>query len=465
MNSPTAFSHGASAKRSGVAGAGQDGGSVAPTCEQALEADFRVLFERAPAACLVLDPELRIVAVSDAYLAATMTTREGIVGRGMFEVFPDSPNEPWADGVRNLRASFEWVKTTQQIDVMSVQRYPIRRPESHGGGYEERWWSPINAPVLGPSGGLAFIIHRVEDVTGLMRRIEQAEREPTHLDALDASAQHAAADIAIRGQELAALNERLRKTQKQLEDVNRELTDFATIVSHDLKSPLRAVAMLAQWIQIDYAGRLDEVGRESLVEMGKRVMQMDQMINDILEYSRVGREQERPEAVALATLVEGVVRDLAPPSAVRVVIVPGLPAVEGLLVRLRQVFQNLIGNAIKYRDKPQTEIRVDWMDRGGEWEFLVADNGPGIEARHFERIFGMFQTLAPKDRTNSTGVGLALVKRIVERQGGRVWVTSELGQGATFHFTWPKARQEGWDKRGPASKPVKTSREGTHGQH
>jgi signal transduction histidine kinase len=107
-------------------------------------------------------------------------------------------------------------------------------------------------------------------------------------------------------------------------------------------------------------------------------------------------------------------------------------------VRLRQLFQNLIGNAIKYGDKPQVEIHVCWADSNSLWEFSVADNGPGIEARHFERIFNIFTTLAPKDKTDSTGVGLALVKRIVERAGGRVWVESRFGQGSTFRFTWPK---------------------------
>jgi signal transduction histidine kinase len=123
---------------------------------------------------------------------------------------------------------------------------------------------------------------------------------------------------------------------------------------------------------------------------------------------------------------------------VRIRAMPGLPIVYGEPVRLRQVFQNLIGNAVKYGDKAETDIRVEFADGGSFWEFRVADNGPGIEERHFERIFKIFQTLAPKDKTDSTGVGLALVNRIVERAGGRVWVQSRLGEGSTFCFTWPK---------------------------
>jgi PAS domain S-box-containing protein len=230
-----------------------------------------------------------------------------------------------------------------------------------------------------------------------------------------------------------------KRTEEALQAANQELTDFATIVSHDLKTPLRAVSTLAKWMQSDYADKLDEEGRQNLTEMVKRVGRMDRMIDDILAYSRLGRAQENPEAVALADLVSSVVQDLAPPAQVRVHIADSLPVVYGEPVRLRQLFQNLIGNAIKYGDKPQVEVRVDCADLGLFWQFAVADNGPGIEERHFERIFRIFQTLASKDKTDSTGVGLALVKRIVERAGGGVWVESRMGEGSTFKFTWPKA--------------------------
>jgi two-component system, LuxR family, sensor kinase FixL len=245
------------------------------------------------------------------------------------------------------------------------------------------------------------------------------------------------AEIVLRAQELGRVNESLLASERQLQAANRELDDFATIVSHDLKAPLRGVATLAKWIETDYADKLDAEGRENLAEMVKRVARMDRMIEGILHYSRLGRTEEKPEPVALDELVADVVQDLAPAAHVRVHVTPGLPVVYGEPVRLRQVFQNLIGNAIKYGDKAETDIRVEIADGGLFWQFSVVDNGPGIEERHFERIFKIFQTLAPKDKTDSTGVGLALVKRIVERAGGRVWVKSRPGEGSTFHFTWP----------------------------
>lgn len=178
---------------------------------------YRALFESAPGCYLVLTPaDLRIVAVSDAYLTATMTTRSAIAGRKLFEVFPDDPTDPRADGVRNLSASFERVKATGRSDVMAVQRYPIRRPESEGGGFEERYWSPVNHPLFGPDGQLEFIIHRIEDVTEYLclkadaGEIEQARRT------LESRSRQAEPDIVLRSQELKRAHDRLAESQALL---------------------------------------------------------------------------------------------------------------------------------------------------------------------------------------------------------------------------------------------------------
>lgn len=406
---------------------------------EAAQRQFRALFESAPGAYLVLEPErYRIVAVSDAYLSATMTKREAVLGKTLFEVFPDDPDDPAATGNRNLRASLDRVKATGRSDTMAVQHYPIRRPASEGGGFEQRWWSPLNSPVYGPDGALVYIIHRVEDVTPIVRPDRTDEQASEGLRALDSRTQHLMAAVILRGQELQRANEQLRQSEEQLRRANRELADFATIVSHDLKSPLRAVSTLARWLRSDYDDKLDDEGREHLDEMVHRVGRMDRMIDDVLEYSRLGRSEGQAGAVRLSELVPAVVQDLAPPAEVRVEVAPDLPMVEGDPVRLRQVFQNLIGNAIKHNDKPHPRVRVGWADEGSVWRFWVVDNGPGIAPRHAERIFRMFQTLVPKDRADSTGVGLALVKRIVEVAGGRIWVEPGPGEGAAFCFTWPK---------------------------
>jgi PAS domain S-box-containing protein len=224
-----------------------------------------------------------------------------------------------------------------------------------------------------------------------------------------------------------------------LEAANEELKNFAYVVSHDLKAPLRGIGSLADWLHSDYAGKLDDQGREYLALMKSRVSRMDALIDGILEYSRVGRVKETRAAVDLNALVADVIHLLAPPAGVTIAVDGPLPTVVGERTRVQQVFQNLISNAIKHLDKPEGRIRIACTDAGDAWQLSVADNGPGIEPRHHERIFQLFQVLTPRDRKESTGVGLALVKKIVELYGGRVWVESQPGKGSTFFFTLPKA--------------------------
>lgn len=184
---------------------------------EAVQAPFRVLFESAPGPYLVLEPDdFRIVAVSDAYLRATIAERDQIMGRRLFEVNPDMPGDPLATGVRNLRASLERVKAERQADVMAVQRYPVRRPEELGGGWDERWWSPVNSPVLGPDGELLYIIHRVEDVTPFIREKQKHGNEAEGVQILEERAEHMEAEIILRAQELQRLNEQLREEQQHV---------------------------------------------------------------------------------------------------------------------------------------------------------------------------------------------------------------------------------------------------------
>jgi PAS domain S-box-containing protein len=241
------------------------------------------------------------------------------------------------------------------------------------------------------------------------------------------------------------LTERKRAERRQvrliheLHSANEELMNFAYVVSHDLKAPLRGVGSLADWLVSDYADKLDDQGREYLALMKGRVSRMDALIDGILEYSRVGRVNETRAPVDLNTLVADIIHLLAPPPEVEITVDGLLPTVIGERTRLQQVFQNLISNAIKHLDKPQGRIRVACADSGDAWQVSVADNGPGIEARHHERIFQLFQVLTARDQKESTGVGLALVRKIVELYGGRVWLESRPGEGSTFFFTLPKS--------------------------
>ena len=229
------------------------------------------------------------------------------------------------------------------------------------------------------------------------------------------------------------------QVMRELGRANEELGNFAYVVSHDLKAPLRAIGALADWLATDYADRFDDEGREHMRLLISRVHRMGKLIDGILEYSRVGRDGGTLRDVDLNAAVAEVVDLLAPPPAFVITVAPGLPTLRTEPTRIRQVFHNLISNAIKYMDKPAGRIAVGCADDGDCWRFSVADNGPGIERRHFERIFQLFQTLAPRDRVESTGVGLALVRKSVGLLGGRVWLESVPGEGTTFHFTMPKA--------------------------
>jgi PAS domain S-box-containing protein len=236
----------------------------------------------------------------------------------------------------------------------------------------------------------------------------------------------------------AQLEERVQERTVQLQRANQELSEFSYIVSHDLKAPLRGVASLVGWLEQDHADQLGDEGRELLRLLSTRSRRMHRLIEDILHFSRLGRVRESAGSVDLDRLVREVIDSLALPAHIEARIDGTLPRVAAEETRMKQVFQNLIANAVKFMDKPRGLITIGVEPREGMWRFCVADNGPGIEARHQERIFEIFQTLSPRDDPDSTGIGLTVVKKIVELQGGRIWVESQPGQGARFMFTLPQ---------------------------
>ena len=228
-----------------------------------------------------------------------------------------------------------------------------------------------------------------------------------------------------------------RMAEESLRQRNAELDQFAYVTSHDLKAPLRGIANLSRWIEEDLEGSIPPEVAGQFDLLRGRVNRMEAMIEAILQYSRIDRTEAPSETVDVKALLTEVIDLLNPPTRIAVSMDDTMPVLQTARLRLYQVFQNLLSNAIKHHNKPSGSIHVGAQTRG-EWvEFSVSDDGPGIAPRFQERIWVIFQTLEARDKVENTGVGLALVKKIVEGQGGTVSVESSEGQGATFKFTWP----------------------------
>ncbi|MHC4440524.1 MAG: sensor histidine kinase, partial [Planctomycetota bacterium] len=250
--------------------------------------------------------------------------------------------------------------------------------------------------------------------------------------------------VALRKaeEELEKLNKELGSAVHELSQANEELKEFAHVAAHDLKTPLRAIGTLADWLSKDYADKFDEKGKEKIGMLVKRAVQMSALIDDILRYSRVGHNLKERQRVDLNAVLSEVIAGMVPPENIEITVENELPVLMCEGTQMHQVFQNLLSNAVKYIDKPKGQIKIGCIEQDAFWEFSVTDNGPGIEKKHFERIFKLFQTLSPDDEAKNTGIGLSIVKKIVEINGGSVSVESEVGKGSTFVFTLPKQNSE-----------------------
>ena len=238
---------------------------------------------------------------------------------------------------------------------------------------------------------------------------------------------------------LVALNKDLESTIQQLNEANRELRELTFIAAHDLKTPMRGIGILAGMMAEDYHDKLDEKGRKSLDMLVGRARRMGNFIDGLVVYSKLGPAIGEKEEINLNDILKEVSTELqASETNIEVTIETELPLVMAKRTHIVQVFRNLLDNAVKYMNKPEGQIKIGCVEEDGFWKFSVADNGPGIEERYFEKIFKIFQILSNRDDSESTGMGLAVVKKIVEMYGGRVWVQSEVGSGSTFFFTLPK---------------------------
>ena len=243
-------------------------------------------------------------------------------------------------------------------------------------------------------------------------------------------------ELQERTHELGQLNRLLLQTTSLVKQRNQELDQFAHIVSHDLKAPLRAIANLSEWIEEDLTDQVPPDTKQNLELLRSRVRRMDGLINGLLAYARIAHQELPSETFSLNELLQEIIDSLAIPPEFVIKLPPDVPPLTTNRLLLSQVLTNLISNAIKHHDRPDGQVKIMAQVQGKDYELAVCDDGPGIAPRNHSRVFDIFQTLSTRDQKENTGIGLAIVKKIIERAGGQIFLESQLGEGATFRFTW-----------------------------
>jgi PAS domain S-box-containing protein len=396
--------------------------------------DFRLLFEGSPDMLLVLLPDApryTMVAATDARLRATHTTREQTVGRSLFDVFPDNPDDPQATGASNLRASLERVLATRAPDTMAVQRYDVRGPD---GGFETKYWSPRNVPLLSPSGEIAYILHRVEDVTDLVQATELGETLRDRTRAMER-------EVIARSRELATANRELRDANAKLAQLDAAKTAFFSNVSHEFRTPL---TLILGPLEDALARPQPALQGDELRLVHRSAVRLLGLVNSFLDFAQLeaGRLQPALEPTDLAGLTAGLAGSfqsvMQTAGLALVVDCPPLPApVHVDRSHWEKIVLNLVSNAFKFTFEGRIAVRLRAV--GDRVELTVEDTGIGIPESEQARIFERFHRVeAARGRSfEGSGIGLSLVQELAQLHGGSVRVESAVGRGSTFTVSIP----------------------------
>ncbi len=399
--------------------------------------DFRVLFEASPDILLVLAPDApryTIVAATQARLVATHTDR-GQIGKGLFEVFPDNPDDPSATGTANLRASLDRVLATRAADTMAVQKYDIRGPD---GGFEARYWSPKNIPVLGPSGDLAYILHRVEDVTDLVRASEVG-------DELRGKTRAMQREVIARSRELADANRELHAANVRLGELDVAKTAFFSNVSHEFRTPLTLLLGPLEASLEDTACPLGPEHEPRIRMAHANALRLLRLVNALLDFARLeaGRMTASFTPVdlpKLTTELSGMFESAVAPSGIALVIDCPPASEPAWLDRdlWEKIVSNLVSNAVKFTIAGQIVVRT--RERSDGFVLEVSDTGVGIPVADLPRVFERFHRVPGQQGRSheGTGIGLSLVRELVALHGGEIVADSAVGVGSMFRVTVPK---------------------------
>jgi PAS domain S-box-containing protein len=404
------------------------------------------LFESLPALFLILTPDLKIVSVSDAYLKATITRRENLIGRGLFEVFPDNPEDLAATGVSNLSASLDQVRQNREPHTMAIQKYDIRRPD---GVFEERYWSPVNSPVLGKDHEIEYFVHRVEDITDFVRQKPKGHDEHelrTRMQQMEAEIFYNSRQLELANRQLRDANLQLTATQVEAEAANRAKSLFLSTMSHEIRTPLNAILGYVQLMARDSSLSADAITNLKIVaRSGEHLLGL---INDVLDMSKI--EAGHTEIKLVTFNLVRVLEDLAAMFRLRAEAkglgfemavggesVPYVMADEG---KIRQTLINLLGNAVKFTKRGHVKLDVHMHTSAGQlWlSARIEDTGSGMEAEEQQQLFEAFrQTRRGLNLPEGTGLGLAISRQFARLLGGDITVTSSPGQGSIFRFEIP----------------------------
>jgi len=362
--------------------------------------NYRTLLGNLPQRIFLKDRGSRYLSCNEKYARDLNIDPAAIVGKTDYELYPKQFAEKYRADDRRIMDS----GVTEDIEERYIQ------------DGKEAWVHTVKTPVRDDNGNVVGVLGIFWDVTESKRAEEQRRRSAESLEMLN----------------------------RELERSNHDLEEFTHTVSHDLQEPLRKIHIFGQFLAEDLGEGMPVLAREHLQGMREAAVRMQGLIQHLLGLARVGTQGRTPVEVAPGTIIDKVLDTLSErvrEAGVEVSVAADLPEVMADPVQLEQVFQNLLGNALKFRapDRP-LKVTVSATVEGEEVRFAVSDNGIGIEKRFFNRIFGIFQRLHPRERYEGAGVGLALSAKIVRRHGGRIWVESEVGKGSTFYFTFPALR-------------------------